>query len=84
MVKPSAGVSQASRDVLSLEIRKLTENLLWREPGSQEVEDVNDANPHAADAGAAPALLGVDGYSVSQVRHERSIVETPFCVQRGL
>jgi hypothetical protein len=43
--------------------------LCRRQPRGQEVEDVDDPDPHAADACTAPALLRVHCDSFEQVSH---------------
>lgn len=60
---------QASVDVLKLEIRMLSHDLLRRHPGSEKLQHVRYANPHAANARTPTALPRVDGDPIHQLRH---------------
>src|ERR1043165_3913617 len=69
MVEPACGVKQCRAQVVGLKVGHLFENLFGVQAGGEEVEHVCHADAHAADAGAAAALLGVDRDSFKQVRH---------------
>ena len=59
-------VREECGDVGEFEIGKLGDDLRGGEPCGEQVEDINDANPHAAHAGPPPALVGIDGDPVHQ------------------
>lgn len=67
MVETSAGEPEASRDVCELEVRQFLDDLLGGKSGGEQVEDVNDTDPHPTYAGASPALVGVHGDAVHQL-----------------
>jgi hypothetical protein len=69
MVKSVTCVSERRRDIVGLEIRKLLEHLLRREPRGEEVEHVADANAKPANARATATLLWIHGDSICEERH---------------
>lgn len=69
MIESAARESKAGDDVLGLEVGKLFQNGLLREPRREEIEDIDDANAHPPNTRASAAFLGVNGDSVREVRH---------------
>lgn len=61
MIHAATGEAQARRDIGGLEIRQLLNDLRRRHPGGQEIEHIDDADAHAADARTSSALLRIDG-----------------------
>jgi hypothetical protein len=64
MVSFGGGVVEAGGDVFGLEVGVVLEDFGFGDFGGEEVEDVFDADAHAANAGAASALVGVEGDAV--------------------
>ena len=60
-------VFNAGLDVLGLEIGIVGQDFRFRNPRRQEIEHILDADAHAPDAGAAAALLGIEGDSIRVV-----------------
>jgi hypothetical protein len=60
VVELAAGVLKASPNVFGLKVRQLLQHLLGGQAVPQQVQNVNDADAHAPDAGAAAALLWID------------------------
>lgn len=61
MIQPAGRVLEGSRDVLTLEIREVAQDLLRGLACSEELQHIDHPHPHAANnARAAAALLGVD------------------------
>ena len=67
MVQPARCETQAGLKILGVEIRKFLENLLSRQSRREKIEHVRDSDAHATNAGAPPALLGIDGDTVGQL-----------------
>ena len=76
VVEPASRVKQCRFQVIGFEVRQLFENLFRVQASSVEVEHVGHADAHAADAGAAAALLEVDRDSFKQVRHTLAPVQS--------
>jgi hypothetical protein len=57
MIEAATGEPEASGDIRQLKIGQLTDDLFRRESGGEQIEDIDDANAHPADAGAPAALL---------------------------
>jgi hypothetical protein len=62
-------ISQASGDIVRLQIGIGREDLLLALSRGQEIEDVGHPDPHPPDTGAPPALVRVDRDPVEQVCH---------------
>jgi hypothetical protein len=60
MVETPRGVQQAGRDIVGFQIGEVLEDLLLRVARSQQFQDVDHANAHPTNAGAAPTLFGTD------------------------
>jgi len=69
MPEAVARVAQAGLDIFGFEVWEFFTNLSRRKSSCQQLEDVNDTDSHPADARLPTALLGVDGYSLSEFRH---------------
>jgi hypothetical protein len=65
MIKATTGVTQAGADVFRLKIRQFLHDLFRRQTVGEEIEDIADANPHAADTWAPSALFRIDGDALS-------------------
>ena len=65
MVEAISSVSQHRLNIFQLEVWQLLENLRVSQSGREQVEDINHADSHPANARAAAALLGVDGDAFS-------------------
>lgn len=61
MVESTARETEARSDVGELEVRELCDDLGRGKAGCEEVQHVDDANPHTAHAGTSSALVGIDG-----------------------
>lgn len=74
MIQAATGEAETGGDIGGLKVRQLRDDLLRREPGCEEIEDIHHADAHPADAGASTALLRIDGNAIHQldrVAHER-------------
>lgn len=71
MIEMAASVGEARLDVLSFQIRHLVKHLLLRQPGGEQVENVDDADTHPPDARTPAALLGVNCDAVEKLAHLR-------------
>jgi len=69
MIDAATRVPEASDDVFRLEIRKLFEDLLCREPRGQQIQHIDDADPKTADTRASSALLGIHRDPIRDFRH---------------
>ncbi len=69
MAEALARVAQTGLDIFRFKVWKFFPNLSRRKPSRQQLQDVNYTDPHSAHAGLSAALLGVDGYSLSEFRH---------------
>jgi hypothetical protein len=74
-----ARIAQAGLDVFGFKVWKFFPKLNRRKPSRQQLQDVNYADPHPAHAGLSAALLGVDGYSLSEFRHIDKDITTGIC-----
>src|SRR3954468_8784302 len=73
MIEITRGVTKARLQILGLEIRHFRQELLGCQTGSEQIEDITDANAHPAHARPAAALLRIDGDALSDLIHEASI-----------
>jgi hypothetical protein len=64
MIQAPRRVEQAGGNVVGLEIWELLEDLLVGLPSRQQLENVDDPNPHTANARPAAALLRADSYAL--------------------
>lgn len=64
MIEFPAGILQAGFYVLRLKVRKLLEHLLLAQPVRQQVEDIDNTDAHAPDAGSPAALFRVNRYTI--------------------
>jgi len=64
---------ESGEDVFGFEIGVVLEDLVFGDAGRQEFENVFNSDPHAANAGAAAALIGIDRNAV-EVAHCGRIV----------
>ena len=60
MIRFLSRIGQAGTYVLSLQIRIIRENLRVANPGCQQIEDILNADAHAANARASAALLWIE------------------------
>ena len=77
MIHATTGEAEARGDIRGIEIGQLREDLLQREPGGQEIEDVNDTDAHSAHARTPATLLRIDGDAIHQldrVAHDASLL----------
>ncbi len=80
MVESPRGVQQTGRDIVGFEVRKVLEDLLLRLARSQQFQDVDHANMHPTNAGAAPTLFGTDSDALETLSggHRRCLVVRDF------
>ena len=74
MIQATTGEPETRGDIGGLEIRQLREDLIRREPGGEEIQDVNDADAHPANAGTPATLLRIDCDAIHQlnrIAHKR-------------
>ncbi len=64
-----AGEPQTSRNVIEFEIGEFRDDLVGRKPRSEQVQNIADANAHAAHAGPASALKWMNRDSLSERFH---------------
>jgi hypothetical protein len=64
----SRGELQTCADVFGLQIQKIPKNFGFGYACSEEFQDVDHPNTHAANAGPSPTLPGIEGYPV-EVTH---------------
>jgi len=69
MAEALARIAQAGLDIFRFKVWKFFPNLSRRKSSRQQLQDVNYADAHAAHTGLSAALLGVDGYSLSEFHH---------------
>ena len=70
----ATGKAEAGRDVLALQVGELLDHLIRRQAHRQQIEDITDANAHAAHARTPPALVGIHGDAIHQfdrLAHQR-------------
>lgn len=60
MANHASGIFKARPNIISFEVGKIGENFLLRCPLRQHLENIGDANPHAANARPAVALFRLD------------------------
>ena len=60
MIQLAGGIVQGSFQILCFEIRHFFQDLLGSEPGRKEIENINHANTHAANARSTAALLRIN------------------------
>jgi hypothetical protein len=63
VVDLTSRILETSLQVLWFQVRQLLKDFRPRQSSGKEIEHIGDANPHAPDAGAPPALLGVHSNS---------------------
>lgn len=68
MVEASRGEQQTGRDVVGFQVGKVFEDLLLRLARGQQFQDVDHANAHPANAGAAATLFGTDRDASEELR----------------
>jgi len=68
VIQAPGGIQQARCDVVGFQVGEIFENLLPRLPGGQQLEHVDHANSHPANAGSTPTLLGTDGNALEEIR----------------
>jgi hypothetical protein len=61
MIRFLGRVGEGGAYVFGLQIRVVGENVRLADPGCQQIEDILDADAHAADARSSAALLGIEG-----------------------
>ena len=66
MVGLMRGIFNGSKDVLALQIRIISQNLLVGGTRAQEFEHVGHAHPHAPDARTSTAFARFDGDALEQ------------------
>ncbi len=69
MVDVASCVSDTSANILRFQIREIGQDFFRTGTASKHVENVFDANPHPANAGASTTLPGIDGDSFSSVHN---------------
>ena len=69
MINSTAGKPDRGLDVLGLQIRHLIEDLLRRQSGQEEIEDVGYTDAHATNTGSPTALFRIEGDAVLPVCH---------------
>src|SRR6266545_3170690 len=74
MVKSLTGDPQAGLNILRFQVRELAQYLFGCQSAGEEIENVGDADTHAAHAGAPAALLRIDRDSLCQIRHRILLV----------
>jgi len=74
MIDPAGGEAKRSLQVGGFEVRHFVQDLLGRESGSKQIEYIADADAHASNAGATPALLRIDGDSFGDHVHNAKYI----------
>ena len=69
MIEVARRKSQGGLQVFRFEIRHFVKDLGRGQADREEVENIAHANTHPPHAGPAPALLRVDGDSISNLVH---------------
>lgn len=70
MIEPTAGKFQTGGNIFRLEVRQLFKNLLLRETGGQQIEYIDDSNPHPTDTGTPATLLRVHRDAFNEFAHD--------------
>jgi hypothetical protein len=60
MVHVASGVSNTSAKILTFQIREIGQDFFGTGTASKHVENIFDANPHPANAGASATLSGIN------------------------
>ena len=76
MIKLARGILKRRFQIVLFQVRHLFENLIRGKSGSEEIQYIDDTNPHAADARSPAALRSVYGNSIHQFRH--GLEDRPF------
>ena len=69
MIQAACGILQSRLHVLPFQIGHFFKDLLGAQAGRQQIKHVNYSNSHATDTRLPATLLGVDRYSIRQIRH---------------
>jgi len=69
MINAAAGEHDASLEIVRFQVGHLRQNLRCLKPGSEQIKNVADTNPHAPHARPPAALPGIHSDSFHQVLH---------------
>ncbi len=69
MIESAAGKLQTGKNIFRFEVRQLFKDLLLGETGGQQIQHIDDSNPHPTDTGPSTTLLGVDRDSFNEFSH---------------
>ena len=61
-------------DVFGFEVRHFIEDLLRRQPGQEEIEDIGYTNAHATNTRSSAAVFRVEGDAFVPVGHSATVV----------
>ena len=82
MIQAPTGEAETRGEIGGLQIRQLREDLLRRQSGREEIQNVDDTNAHPANAGTPTALLRIDSDAIHQL--DRDAHECLFSGTRSL
>jgi hypothetical protein len=69
VVETTARVAEARLNIIQNEVGKFIDHLVRCEAGSEEIENIDDANTHPTNAGPATTLARIDGDSIRDLGH---------------
>jgi hypothetical protein len=73
MIETTPRVPEAGNNVIELQIGELFDNLLGRQAGGKEIEDIDHSDAEAPNAGASATLLRIDRDTFCHLGHCRTL-----------
>lgn len=70
MIEAATGELQTGGNIFRFEVRQFFKNLLLRETGGQQIQHIDDSNPHPTDTGSPTTLLRVDCDAFDEFGHD--------------
>lgn len=70
MIESAAGELQAGGNIFRFEVRQFFKDLLLGETRSQQIQHIDDSNPHSSDTGSPTTLLRVDRDAFNEFGHD--------------
>lgn len=70
MIESPAGELQAGGNIFRFEVGQFFKDLLLRKTSSQQIQHVDNSNPHPTDTGASTTLLRVNRDAFDEFSHD--------------
>lgn len=75
MIEAAAGELQTGKNIFRFEVRQLFKDLLLGETGGQQIQYIDDSNPHPTDTGTPTTLLRVDRDAFDKLGHAGCLLD---------